>query len=252
MFYKKIKNHSLSNCLKDSIRDIWTHSSTAIEGNTLSLGETAFVLNEGLTISGKKISEHNEIIGHSKAITILYDLISEKQPLTENVLFDLHKAIMLNPVIDVQAPVGKWKIESNFTQLINDDNKIEYKEYPKPNEIPCLMNSWFNLFNAISNEEPLIQYAKLHISFGSIHPFADGNGRIARLIANIPVLQNGLVPITISNNNRKEYIHLLQYSKVDKDLNIVKGLDEFIKFVKKEWLLSQELFTQAIEKSESN
>ncbi len=81
LFYNKIKNHSLSDCLKNSIRDIWTHTSTAIEGNTLSLGETSFVLNEGLTISGKKIKEHNEIIGHSKAITILYDLISNKKKL---------------------------------------------------------------------------------------------------------------------------------------------------------------------------
>lgn len=248
LFYNKIKNHSLSDCLKNSIRDIWTHTSTAIEGNTLSLGETSFVLNEGLTISGKKIKEHNEIIGHSKAITIIYDLISNKNKLTEEVIFDLHKATMLNPTMDVYAPVGKWKVESNFTQLINEENKIIYKEYPKPNEIPNLMNKWFDLFNLISQEEPLIQYAKLHVTFGAIHPFADGNGRIARLIANVPILQNGLVPITISNNNRREYIQLVQNIKIDEDLNVIKGLNEFVSFVKNEWLISQELFQEAISK----
>ncbi len=155
---------------------------------------------------------------------------------------------MLNPTMDVYAPVGKWKVESNFTQLINEENKIIYKEYPKPNEIPNLMNKWFDLFNLISQEEPLIQYAKLHVTFGAIHPFADGNGRIARLIANVPILQNGLVPITISNNNRREYIQLVQNIKIDEDLNVIKGLNEFVSFVKNEWLISQELFQQAISK----
>lgn len=77
LFYDKICNTSLKECLKNSIRDIWTLSSTAIEGNTLTLGETRFILEEGLTIARQTMSEHNEIIGHSRAVDILYDLIRD-------------------------------------------------------------------------------------------------------------------------------------------------------------------------------
>jgi Fic family protein len=248
-FYERIKNHSMRECLKSTIRNIWTHSSTAIEGNTLSLGDTAFVLQEGLTISGKTVREHNEIIGHAQAIDILYDLVSNDSKISAAELFKLHKAVMLNPVVDIYAPVGKWKIEANFTQVINASGKVEYKEYPKPEAITGLMKQWFSLINNPNNEDLLIQYCKLHISFAAIHPFADGNGRIARLLANIPVIKAGLVPITIANESRREYIQLLQNSAIDDDLNITKGLDEFITFADNEWQNSLNLYEQAVRKT---
>jgi len=73
--------HGLDNDLKQSLikhlRDLWTHTSTAIEGNTLSLGETAFVIEEGLTVSGKPLKDHEEVVGHAiansqKKIYLLY------------------------------------------------------------------------------------------------------------------------------------------------------------------------------------
>ena len=67
-------------------------SSTAIEGNTLTLGETAFVLREGLTISGKPLKDHEEVVGHAKAIDLIYDLVENQTSFTEKELFSLHKA----------------------------------------------------------------------------------------------------------------------------------------------------------------
>ena len=110
------------------------------------------------------------------------------------------------------------------------------------------MDKWFNLITNLSNEDPLTQYCKLHINFAAIHPFADGNGRIARLLANIPVIKAGLVPITISNESRREYIQLLQNCTIDEDLNITEGLDKFITFTDNEWQNSLNLYEQAISK----
>jgi len=86
---------NLDNDIRDALlaqlRNLWTHTSTAIEGNTLSLGETAFVLEEGLAISGKPLKDHEEIVGHARAIDLVYDLIRRESDLTEKDLFDLHK-----------------------------------------------------------------------------------------------------------------------------------------------------------------
>lgn len=69
----------LDNDIRDELlaqlRNLWTHTSTAIEGNTLTFGETAFVLEEGLTISGKPLKDHEEVVGHAKAIDLVYDFI---------------------------------------------------------------------------------------------------------------------------------------------------------------------------------
>lgn len=249
MYFNAIKNNSLSSCLKNGVRDLWTHSSTAIEGNTLSLKETSFILNEGLTVSGKTLREHSEVIGHAHAIECLYDLITTDTPVTEREICDLHKAIMLNPPMDSLAPIGRWKVESNFTQQINEHGKIVYKEYPKPKEIPALMSKWGSLIPSIQTDEPVIQYSKLHIAIASIHPFADGNGRLARLLANLPILKLEFVPITISNESRREYISILQNTKIDNALNITKGLNTFVEFAKKEWESSRKLYQQSVQKS---
>jgi len=90
------------------IRDQWTHSSTAIEGNTLTLGDTKFILDEGLTVSGKPIKDHNEVIGHAKAIDLLYGMLD--RDMTNEDLFNVHKAVQTDTVADIYKPYGAWKI----------------------------------------------------------------------------------------------------------------------------------------------
>ncbi len=215
LFYERIKNTSLKKNLIETIRDVWTFTSTSIEGNTLTLGDTTFVLNEGLTISGKSIREHNEVIGHSTAIDILYEFISKSTNsvdllITDEKLFEFHTAIMLNPVLDIYAPVGKFKVGSNYTRKIDKiSNNIQYIEYPTPEKIPFLMSKWYNKFFEVKDSEILAQYCELHILFTAIHPFADGNGRISRLLANIPIIRAGLVPITISKESKKRICRII-------------------------------------------
>ena len=86
-------DNDIREALLAQLRNLWTHTSTAIEGNTLTLGETAFVLEEGLTISGKPLKDHEEVVGHARAIDLIYDLIRRESDLTEKDLFDLHNAV---------------------------------------------------------------------------------------------------------------------------------------------------------------
>lgn len=198
--------------LLEQLRVLWTHTSTAIEGNTLTLGETAFVLSEGLTISGKPLKDHRDVKGHARAVDLMYGLV-EKQQIAEADLFDLHKLIIDEQVLDVYKPVGGWKKENNSTSVIIG-NQLKTIEFSDHWEVPRLMERWLKLLNEESRtskdlNEILKSYARLHISFSCIHPFWDGNGRIARLVANLPCLKAGHPPIIIEKERRYDYITAL-------------------------------------------
>ena len=192
------------------VRDLWTHNSTALEGNTLSLGDTHFILEEGLTVSGKPVRDHQEVIGHARAIDLLY--LSLNEPLTADIVFALHKAVQTAPVTDIYKPQGAWKLEPNGTYAIGPDGKQVFIEYALPIDTPSLMLELIEAVNsadgvAIDNAHET--YARIHMGTVHIHPFWDGNGRIARLLANIPLLRAGLPPLTISQGDRRQYIRLL-------------------------------------------
>ena len=138
-FLKNLDN-DIKNTLLAQLRNLWTHTSTAIEGNTLTLGETAFVLEEGLTVSGKPLKDHEEVVGHARAIDLVYDIIKRKSDLTENDLFELHKAIQTERIIDIYKPVGAWKGEPNSTVIVSGDTQTIF-EYALPKNVPELMQT---------------------------------------------------------------------------------------------------------------
>ena len=88
------------------IRDLWTHGSTALEGNSLTLGETKFVIKEGLRVSGKPLKDHQEVVGHARAIDLIYGSLDGE--LTEARLFDLHRAVQAAVVLDIDSLIGAW------------------------------------------------------------------------------------------------------------------------------------------------
>jgi len=198
--------------LVKQIAAVWTHDSTAIEGNTLTLGETVKVLELGLTISGKSLRDHQEVYGHARAIELIYRMI-RKPALTDQDLFDLHRAVMDKSPLDIMNPVGDWKQDFNGTTGVSDGKSV-YMEYATPADVPFLMTRWLKDFNhtlgkAKKPEGAITLYCRAHVSFVRIHPFFDGNGRVARLIANIPVLRGGYPPVVIPTHRRSDYIDLL-------------------------------------------
>lgn len=191
---------------------LWTFDSTGIEGNTLTLGETIKVLDLGLTISGKPLKDHEEVYGHAKAIELIFDLI-KKENIVVSDLFDLHRCVMQKSPIDSLRPIGDWKQDYNGTTGVRSGKPI-YMEYASPSDTPRLMSRWIKEFNrkiqsATSSVKAINVYTWAHLSFVRIHPFFDGNGRIARLIANLPLLKCGHPPLLISMERRAEYIDLL-------------------------------------------
>jgi Fic family protein len=197
------------------LRDLWTYNSTAIEGNSLTLGDTAFVLREGLAVGGKPLKDHLEVVGHARAIDMMDDLIQNDTRLTEKELFALHRAVESAQVLDGFRQTGCWKKERNFTVGAAEKNKVVV-DFAMPEDVPRLMASWFELFYEIDGslvpgdkKQALNSYVKLHFSFVRIHPFSDGNGRLARLSANLPVLKSGMPPVIIPQDQRRQYMNIL-------------------------------------------
>ena len=198
--------------LLQALKAMWTHDSTAIEGNTLTLGDTIFILQYGLTVKGKSLKDHDDVIAHAHGVDAVMQL-AERGKVTIQDIKDLHKRVVVREVADIYKPVGDWKREDNGTYNV-EDNRPVYMAYAKADETPQLMAEWvkdFNsLFDANADEEAVLEaYLRAHVSFVRIHPFFDGNGRLARLLANLPVLYAGHVPIVVPKEGRADYIRAL-------------------------------------------
>jgi len=199
----------------------WTHTSTAIEGNTISAGDTLFVITEGLTVSGKSLREHQEIHGHAQAIGLLAGWTRAGRPVRTTELHELHRAVQTGETVDALAPVGRWKVEPNGTTLITTGGGTAWHDYAAPMDVPALIDDWIHLLsmaNRSAIRAPmdgaapgllLDAYTDVHLGFVTIHPYADGNGRLARLLANVPVLRSGLPPLLVDVAARRDYSGLL-------------------------------------------
>lgn len=250
-------DNDLKMALLAQLRDLWTYSSTALEGNTLTLGETAFILAQGLTVSGKPLKDHQEVVGHAQAIELIYGLLDRHDLISEDDLFLLHRAVQTSIVIDIYQPIGAWKREPNGTQALTADGKQTFIDYAAPADVPVLMKEWLTILNSalshpLNESDALSAYTDLHQAFVRIHPFADGNGRMARLVANLPVLNSGFSPILIDQTRRRDYLQWLSVydlqvgcARTNRELLPKSELrNEFKLFCKDCWQASLDLVTE--------
>jgi Fic family protein len=232
--------------LLQEIKTLWSHTSTAIEGNTLTLGETHFVITEGLTINGKSLKDHKDVEGHAKAVDAIWELLN-KETIAKDDLFHLHKLVINDATLDVYKPVGEWKKEDNSTSMVVN-NAVRIINYTRYYDTDVLMDRWLERLNSDirkikSLEDALRSYAELHISFVSVHSFFDGNGRMARLLCNLPLLKAGYPPIIIRNEEKYDYKTLLAEYQVNNGVPALKTdlikksseLDAFMNHCKKSW-----------------
>jgi Fic family protein len=263
-FLKGLDN-DLRKALLIQLRNLWTHTSTAIEGNTLTLGETEFVLEEGLTVAGKPLKDHQEVVGHARAIDLIYECLQQGKEFSEADLFALHRAVQTEVIVDVYQPVGAWKKEPNSTAGVIGDKQVIF-EYAPPADVPGLMADWFRLYSGLcrsvtpgEREQALTAYVHLHVAFVRVHPFFDGNGRLARLVSNLPVLMAGLPPIIIPRESRKAYIDTLSEYHYAVGRILAGGallpepdkLRPFAAFCRKAWRASIALVDEARKKQQT-
>lgn len=202
---KKKKLDALRPLPPDAVRNIsqqmqveYIYNSNAIEGNTLTLRETKIVLEDGITVGGKPLREVQEIKNHPDAMRYI-EKMSENVELKEEHILTLHQIIMK----DVADEVGRYR-----TGIVT----ISGTDYmpPAAYEIPFQIGEMIQRYNHNPDEfVPIELAAWVHHRFVQIHPFRDGNGRVARLIMNLTLLRSGYPIAIIQRVDRKKYYDTL-------------------------------------------
>ncbi|MEW5996655.1 MAG: Fic family protein [Candidatus Micrarchaeota archaeon] len=191
--------------LMEDLVVLWTYNSTAIEGSTLSLKETATLLDEGMVVGNKPLTDYLAAKGHRDAINIIFRWMKEgKKEIREADILELHKATMKGVVekyLGAYRPVQVYPRGSPFMP-------------PPPNRVPKLMGEFVYKTNRNPNGyDPIALAAVSHLEFESIHPFVDGNGGVGRLLANWVLMKGGYPPIIIAKKERLRYLRLLEQAQ---------------------------------------
>lgn len=188
------------NRLRDEILVEWIYNSNAIEGSTVTLQETRLILETGLTIGGKTLREHFEVINHREAIRYVEDLVKNTEPINSFRVRQIHKLILAH---------------------IDDENAGSYRKTrvriagapftpPEAWQITGLMTEWSDwIESAEGSTHPVVLAAQAHHRLVAIHPFVDGNGRTARLVMNLLLMRSGYPPTVILRANRGQYYSVL-------------------------------------------
>lgn len=193
--------HSVKSLLNYVLID-WTYNSNAIEGNTLTISETKVVL-EGMTIGGKTMREHLEVINHRDAIDFLEEVVQKEERLNEWTIKSIHR-LVLKGIQDENA--GVYRKENIL---------IGGASHRPPNHVfvPELMERFVKTVeNEWSTLHPVERAAKVHAEFVKINPFIDGNGRTSRLLMNYELMKAGFPPAVIKATDRASYYDALDHA----------------------------------------
>lgn len=203
---KNIDNITLSSYEKD-FELTFTHNSTAIEGNTLTLMETKVVLEDGISVGGKELREIYEVVNHKKAYRYVKRCIAEGKPLSETIVKDIHAILTENIIIG-----GIYR---------NQEVRISGAGHTPPagNEMYRQIKDFYSDLDWKKKALNPIEYAAwTHAEFVRIHPFIDGNGRTSRLIMNYQLMGAEFLPVSIAKENRLDYYNALEEYAVNKNL----------------------------------
>ncbi|MDT3766078.1 Fic family protein [Priestia filamentosa] len=234
---KKVKLDTLRPLPKYTLKSLrekllleWTYNTNAIEGNTLTINETKVVL-EGITVGGKTMREHLEVINHRDAIAYVEEIVQKGEPLTEWQIKNLHR-LVLKGIDDEYA--GVYRDQQVF---IAGARHTPPAPYLIKEQMEQLIN-WYE--NEAQKLHPVERGAMLHAIFVGIHPFIDGNGRTSRLLLNLELMKAGFPAVVIKVENRLAY-----YEALDKS-HTTKNYHDFIQLIVKEVEDSLNLYLSAL------
>jgi len=198
--------HSVKSLLNHVLID-WTYNSNAIEGNTLTISETKVVL-EGMTVGGKTMREHLEVINHRDAIDYLEEIVQKNERMTEWTIKSIHR-LVLKGIQDKNAGVYRKENVLIGGASHRPPDHVAVQELME-RFVETVENEW-------SSIHPVERAAKVHAEFVKIHPFIDGNGRTSRLLMNFELMKAGFPPAVIKATNRASYYDTLDLAHTTGD-----------------------------------
>jgi Fic family protein len=179
-----------------------TYTSNAIEGNTLTLRETAELIEHGITVGGKPLRDHLEAVDHYDAVLWMRELAALATPVDESTVREMHRRIVFRS----QPAIGG--IYSKLLRRVAGSPVV----FPNAAKVPELMKS-FGERLANAQVEPAASFDS-HFQLVAIHPFADGNGRTARLLMNLLLLRQRYPPVAVRPEDRKTYLDTLEHASM--------------------------------------
>lgn len=225
----------------------WNYHSNALEGNTLTYGETRAFLLHGITAQGKPFRDYLDMKGHQAALEQLEEIVRPNLPLTEVDIRELHRILLVEPYempavtlngtqTTRRVTIGQYKTVSNSVRT--STGAIHF--YASPEETPARMGdlmAWYRRVWDSRELHPLLIAATFHFRFVEIHPFDDGNGRMARLLMNLILMQAGYTPVIINTNTKAEYLLALETADAGElepfvtliGLNLIQSLQLFLR-----------------------
>lgn len=216
--------------IRENLLIEWTYNSNAIEGNTLTLQETKVVL-EGITIGGKTLREHLEVINHKEAILFVEEIVQRRESISERKIKNIHKSV-LKGIDDKYAGIYR-----NQNVMISGAQHTPPDFMVVPDEMNALI-AWYE--NPAQKLHLVERAAHLHGIFVGVHPFLDGNGRTARLLMNLELMKNGYPATIIRAEKRLEYYNALDKAHITNDYDdfsklvveeVEKSLDMYLRFI---------------------
>ena len=233
--------------LDEKFRLEFNYNSNHIEGNTITYLDTKILLLKDLVIHPYTFRELEEMKAHDVAFTLISDWANDQnRDLTLMDIRHLNKIILVKDYWkDAQTQdgqparknirVGDYKETPNSVRLQNG----EVFHYTDPIDVPFKMEEllkWYHTDSA--NLHPIIVASLFHHRFVLIHPFDDGNGRIARLLTNFILIRNGYPPVVIKSSEKKKYLNALRLADVG-------SFDTLIDFMTQQVMMSLEISIKA-------
>ena len=182
-----------------------THTSTAIEGNTLTARETAELIEHGITVGGKPINDHLEVLDHQAALDWMRELADSGTPLGEGTVIELHRRVVLRSRPEIAGCYSTPRRRISGSAVV----------FPNPVKLPAPMRE-FGDWLALAAPSPMRAF-EAHLRLVSIHPFADGNGRTARLLMNLILLRAGYPPVAVRPAGRTAYLAAIEQAQLTDD-----------------------------------
>ena len=222
----------------------WNYHSNNLEGNSLTYGETKALILFGITSGNKPFNDYVEMTGHNEAINWVLDIINDKFPLTEKFIRELHTLLLKETSFKEaktaegkptrrKIEVGKYKTQPNH--VVTATGETFY--FASPEETPAKMEeliAWFKNEKEKSDVNPILLASLFHYKFIRIHPFDDGNGRVARILMNFILMQFGYPPVIIKTEDKENYYAVLRLADANE-------IDPFIRYIAQNLVHSLEI-----------
>ena len=219
--YKKLNLNDVVDYQKFNDFSITAHS-TQIEGSTLSLEETALLLNEGITPKGKPLDHSLMVKDHHNAIHYIHQLAKSKLSITPNVIQQINALVMKSTGQSYNTPLGS--VESSKGEYRKGSVFVQARYFPDQSKVPTLINKLCDSINSKldkvqSIEDKLRLSYSAHFNLVSIHPFYDGNGRTSRLLMNL-IQEYYQLPLSVVYKEDKiDYYNALEETRNTESLN---------------------------------